>query len=518
MGVMICTFVSRILGFVRMFVIGAVFGDKGPSDVVNGVFNLPNNLRKLFAEGALSSAFIPTLSSAVSQDLSGERPRKITRNLFAFLLTLLIPIVIAAVLFAEPVVHLLLPFKDPETGLIDSEKMRMAVNLFRWVFSYILFISLSAVIMGALNAKNSFIVPAITPILFSICVIGSISISYLFLHEVLGIYSLAVGVIAGGIGQILFQLPFFFKKGYDIKLNFRFNNQDFTQILKKWLPALFSSAIFTINQIIAVAFASALEDGSVTAMSFAVVFFQLPLGIFSTSITTVLFPRMSRQAAADDIEGLRESISFGLRFIFILLIPATLVLIFLGQDIIQVLIQYGRFSKEGTVRTAMVLSGYALGLFSTGALTLFQRFFYSRKEFRFPALVAVVILVVDVVLSLWLKETALRVTGLAVANSIAFSVGVLILMPLAKRRIKRFHGKKIFVTSIKTLLAMIPLSGIIFVYQYIIKDVVDFTKLAYIYNILIVAFVCILCMGVTALMYILLKVDIFYDLIKRRVK
>ncbi|MEJ2662711.1 MAG: murein biosynthesis integral membrane protein MurJ [Spirochaetia bacterium] len=501
---MICTFISRILGFLRIFVVSLVFGGKGAADVINGVFNLPNNLRKLFAEGALSSAFIPTLSGAVVEDPSGMRPRKITRNLISFLLIILVPLVALAVVFAGPLVHLLLHFDDPA-------KMRMAVDLFRWVFSYIFFISISAVIMGALNAKNSFIIPAITPILFSICVIGSI----LLLYNSLGIFSLAAGIIAGGIAQVIFQLPVFLKKGYDLRPDFRLNNPDFRQILHKWGPALFSSTIFAVNQVIAIYLASYLEDGSVTALTNAVVFVQLPLGIFSNSIVTVLFPHMSRQAAANDIRGLRESISYGMRFIMILLIPSALLLIFMGNDIIRMLLQYGKFRAADTQRTALVLGGYSLGLYSTGALYLFQRFFYSCKDFRSPAIVAVVIMVTDIVFSLLLMNTPLRVTGLAVANSIAFTVGVGILLYLARRRLGRLDGKKILVTGIKTVIAMVPLLAVIFCYLYLVRGMIHFPQLAFIYVIFVVFFICVLAMGVTALMYVLLKVDIFYDLVGR---
>jgi putative peptidoglycan lipid II flippase len=505
-GVMICTFISRILGFLRLFVITRVFGEGGVADVMNGVFNLPNNLRRLFAEGALSSAFIPTLSSSVVEDSSGARPKKIARNLFTFLLIILVPLVLAAFIFARPLVHLMFYF--PEVYY-----MEMAVNLFRWIFSYILFISISAVIMGALNAKNSFIIPAITPILHSVCVIGSIIISYLFLNEIIGVYSLAIGVISGGIAQIIFQLPIFFKKGYDLKLDFQFNNPDFRQIFRKWLLAFISSAVFTINQIIAVAFASGLGYNSITALQIAIIFFELPLGIFSNSIITVLFPRMSRQAALLDIEGLRESISYGLRFIFILLIPVSLLLIFLGEDTINVL--YPHFSQQATARTAMVLAGYTLGLFSTGALTLLQRFFFSFKDFITPFIVAVIILIIDVTSSLILKETFLRVAGLAVANSIAFTIGLIILVLFARYRLKRFQGKKILITILKTFLAVIPLLGIIAFYYYI-KDIFMISSLAYIYRMIVLFSFYILAVGVTALMYLILKVDIFYDLLRRK--
>ena len=235
-----CTATSRLLGFIRIAVIGAVFGASGVADVWNAVFTIPNNLRKLLAEGALSSAFIPSLSSSLVEDSSLEMPRKLTRSIVSFQLAILLPLVGLSIIFARPIIGVLLSFPAPE-------KMRLSVYLFRWVFGYLLFISLSAVIMAVLNSNNIFVIPALTPLLFSICVIGST----LILHRRLGIYSMAVGILLGGITQVIFQLPSFFRLGYDLRLDFHFRYEAFKKILKSWIPVLLSASIFAINQQVA---------------------------------------------------------------------------------------------------------------------------------------------------------------------------------------------------------------------------------------------------------------------------
>jgi len=488
------------LGFVRNHFINRIFGDASPADVVNGVFYYPNLLRKLFAEGALSSAFIPTLSQALIEDPSGKRPKRIARNLISFQLLVLIPLVLLGAIFADPLVRILLHFKE-------VWKIELAINLFRWAFSYILFISISAAIMGALNSRGVFIIPAITPILFSACVISSI----IFLKTP---FAVAIGIVAGGIAQILFQVPSYLKKGYDFKPDFKLNNADFKRILKQWLPVLISASIFAINQAIAMTLASGLEDGSATAIHNAIIFFQLPLGIFANSIIIVLLPKMSRQAVRGDIDGLRESLSYGLRFMFLFLIPSSIALILLGEDFIAILFQYDKFTELGTQRAASVLTGLAIGLFCTGALNFFHRFYYARKDYKTPIIIAAIILIVDVALSLWLKETILRVAGLAVANSIGFTVGLLCIVIITKRQLGSIHGKKLFICFLKVILIMIPFSGLLLLYKFIIKPyfgIQDFWI-----RIFLLGSVCIGCILIVMGLYLLLRIDIIEDIVKRR--
>lgn len=451
--VMLCTLSSRLLGFVRIAVIGALFGASGAADVWNAVFTIPNNLRKLLAEGALSSAFIPALSMSLVKNPGGEAARKITRNVISIQLLIIFPLILLAMFFARPIINVLLSF--PEV-----EKMELSALLFRWVFGYLAFISVSAVLIAVLNSHNIFIIPALTPILFSLSVI----LSTLLFYRYMGIFSMAIGVLTGGALQILFQLPVFLKIGYDLKLDFGFKNAEFKRIMRNWLPLLLSSSIFIITQQIAVLFASGLEDGSTSALSNALVFFQLPFGIFSISVITVLFPRMSRQAAAQDKTGLIESLNFGLRFIFALLIPAMIIYLFMSKEIIGLALQRINFTEENTVMASMVLKGYSPGLFSLGAFTFFQRFFYALQDFKTPLKIALLVSVIDIILSLWLKETFLRVAGLAVANSIAFSVGFLIFLITAKKRLGTIRGGLLLITLTRVALSMAPLSAFLFFY------------------------------------------------------
>ena len=445
LGVMVCTFLSRIFGFVRIAVIGAIFGASGEADVLNAVFTIPNNLRKLMAEGALSSAFIPVLSKSLVKDPT-ETP-KIVRNIISFQLAVLVPLLLLSVIFADPIVRILLDFPE-------SERIALSSDLFRWMIHYLLLVSLSAVFMGVLNAHHRFLVPAITPILFSITVIASV----LFFWKSLGTFSMVVGVLIGGIAQILFQLPQFFSYGYDLRLDFDFKNPQFRQILKQWAPVVLTASVYTINEQIAIRFATALEDGSTSAMSNALVFWQLPFGIFSASVTTVLFPRMSRQAGLSDYQGVKQTLEYGFRYLIILLIPSALILSLFGKEVIAVALQRRNFTSAHTLLTYRVLVGFNIGLLSVGAFNFFQRFFYSIDDYRTPLITALLVCALDIILSLWLKETSLRVAGLAYANSISFTVGLVMMYGKAVARLGALDIRKILETVLKVIIACIPVT------------------------------------------------------------
>ena len=443
--VMASTRVSRLLGFVRIAIIGAVFGGAGQADVLNLVFNIPNNLRKLLAEGALSSAFIPVLSAAIGEDNSGRTSRAIVRQILTLQWIILLPIMAASVVFAGPIIRTILDFPE-------LERQILAAGLFRWMIHYLFLISISAVLMGTLNSHNRFLIPAVTPILFSVAVIGAV----LLLHRSIGVYSMALGVLIGGVLQILFQTPSFVGLGYDFRPSFRFDDPRFRTVMAQWLPVVGTASIYTVNQQVAMYFASGLEDGSGSAMTNALTFWQLPFGIFGASITTVLFPRMSRQAAAGDRDGLGESLQYGFRYLIALLVPSAVVMGLLSHEIVAVALQRGEFLPQYTSLAARALTGYSLGLLSVGAFSFFQRFFYAMGDFRTPMVTAVVAFLLDVLLSLWLKETSLRVVGLAVANSIAFTVALGLMVMKAHQALGGLDFRRIGVTFGKVVVSVLP--------------------------------------------------------------
>lgn len=449
--VMGCTLLSRVLGFVRMAVITGIFGAGTQTDVINTAFSIPNNLRKLFAEGALSSAFVPVLTTALVKDPEGGRARRIVGNIVTFQFLILAPVIIGSIVFARPLIaHVLAEFDDPVT-------VSATAGLFRWLVSYVLLISVSAVFMGILNSHKRFFVPAFSPILFSVSMITAI----LIFHSRLGVYAVAVGVIGGGGAQLAFQYPLFHKLGYRLTPDIRFRNPDFRRIMRQWFPVLATSSVFAVTQQVAVRFASGLPEGSVTALTIAITFFQLPFGIFSASVTTVMFPRMSEQVARNDVDGLAESLQYGLRFLVVLLVPSTVFMCTANVELIVTAFQRGEFIREDALVAAPVLTAYSLGLLSVGAFTFMQRFFYSLNRYRITFVAALIVAVVDIVLSLWLKDTSLGTAGIAAANSIAFTVGIVILLVAAARTLGSIHGNAVAVTFAKaaapSALAALPL-------------------------------------------------------------
>ena len=444
LALVVCTGLSRVLGFVRVAVIGAVFGATGVADVLNAVYLIPNNLRKLLAEGALSSAVIPELAHALEQRERGGAadPRAIVRRLLTLLTAVVSVLVVVAVVLARPVVGVALDFPEPW-------KMDLAVELFRLVFPYLLLVSISAVLMAALNCHGVFVVPALAPLLFSVNVI----VAVVLFHRHWGLLAAGAGILAGGIGGIVGQLPVFLRRGYDVRPDFHWSDPRVRRIVRQWVPVVASASMFAIAQQVAIVLASGLEDGSTSALANAVVFWQLPFGILSVSVVTAHFPRMSRYAAAGDTAALARTFAGGLMMIVDLLLPPALFYLFFGEAVIRVALERMTFSAAGTALTGSVLAGYAAGLVSVGVFNFAQRYFFATRDYRSPFLAALMIAAIDIPLSLVLKETSLRVTGLAIANSIAFSAGAGALLVVARRRMPHLGSARLLGHMVRVAVA-----------------------------------------------------------------
>ena len=439
-----CTSVSRLLGFVRVAVIGAVFGASGVADVLNAVYMIPNNLRKLLAEGALSSALIPELARALEHQEAGRHAdaRSLVRRMLTLLVAAVTVLVVVAVALARPLVAVVLEFPEPW-------KMELAVELFRMVFPYLLLVSVGAVLMAALNCHDVFVVPALAPLLFSVNVIAAI----LLFHQRWGLLAAGVGILAGGVGGVVGQLPVFLRRGYDLRPDFRWSDPRVRRIVRQWVPVVASASVFAIVQQVAIVFASGLQDGSTSALANALVFWQLPFGIFSVSVVTAHFPRMSRYAAAGDAAALARTFAGGLRMIVDLLLPPAVFYLFFGEAVIRVALERMTFSPAGTALAGSVLAGYAVGLVSVGVFNFAQRYFFATGDYRIPFVAALMVAAIDIPLALVLKETSMRVAGLAVANSIAFSAGAVVLLAIARRRMPGLRSERLLVHGARLVAA-----------------------------------------------------------------
>ena len=503
--VMACTAGSRLFGYVRQALFSYYFGASGAADSLNAVFNIPNNLRKLFAEGAFSSAFIPVLSSTIEEDPSGARPRKLASNLAAFLIMVLLPLVGLSIAFPRIFVETLLRFSDPAKVAVGAQGMQ-------WMFNYILLVSLSALVMAVLNSHGVFAVPALSPLLFTLATVLSI----VFLNGRFGILSMGIGVLIGGILQLAVQVPSLRKRGYSVRPDFRLANPDFTRTVRLWLPYLASASIPTVTQFFAQLFASGLEDGSVSAIVNSVMFLQIPIGIFTASINTVLFPRMSRQATRGDTEGLRGSVSYGIESLIVLLIPSSILLCLFGREIIAAALQRGHFTEAATLMASRALTGYAVGLLFMGVYQFLQRLFYSLKSFTVPLASAAFVAVIDIVLSLILKETPLRVSGLAYANSAAFAAGTVMLAVLARRRLGRLGLRSIIASVGKSLAGSLPLAAFIVLFLAWKPDL--WMRGGSLRGAALIAAAAFVSVLLTLAVYLVLRVPFLADVIARRKK
>ena len=455
---MCCTLASRILGFVRTAAIGAIFGAGGAADVITLVFNIPNNLRKLLAEGALSTAFIPELSREISRDASGTGAKELARSVLGLQFVVILPVLLAVMLFPEQILRIFENFNDPD-------KKALSIVLFRWMMPYLLLVSISAIMMAVHNSHGRFFVPAATPIVFSVCVIGSLFIGY----RRWGALSIGFGVLLGGIAQILVQFPSYRKLGYSLLPGFRFRSPGFRRVMLKWFPMLLTSSLFALNNQVAMLLASFLPDKSTSSLAYAIVFFQLPFGIFSASITTVLYPEMSRRAVTGDKKGLLESLSFGYRNLWALLVPSAMILILLGEPIVSIAFQRRAFSFSDTVLTARVLAAYSFGMPFIGLFNITQRSLYAMGEVRKPLFCAMATVTVDIVLSLFFvfSENGSSVS-LAWANSLSFLFGA-VLQFFVMRQVSGFRiDRNTAVTFLKVMGATIIGAAVILLFYRII--------------------------------------------------
>jgi len=453
--VMASTLSSRLLGFIRIALISALFGAGSNVDVMNWAFSLPNNFRKLLAEGALSTAFIPEFSRQIQEDPKGDSARELSRSILGLLLLIVLPICILIVLFPHPVVSLLSSFDDPNQTLLATDMLRLVIN-------YLLLVALSALMMGILNSYNRFFIPAITPLLFSISVISSL----ILFHKQLGIFAMAVGILLGGVLQVLFQLPSVGKLGYIPVPSFRFGNPAFKRVLHRWFPIMLTSSIFAINQQVAHYFASGLEEGSLTALANALVFWQMPFGIFFNSIATVTYPKLSRQSNLKDWKGLASTVHFGYKTLFSLLIPSMVILMTMAPEIIAVALQRKNFELKDTLMAGEALFAYTTGLLSVALYNFTQRVYFSMGKIKPAFYSALLVMITDILLTLYfLLKMNLGVQGLAFANAIAFTFGFLFQLVLLRNLIPLRDDKTPLADYVKVIPALIPAISWVFLFK-----------------------------------------------------
>lgn len=458
------TSMSRILGLVRDRAIAWLLGADVPADAFLVAFRIPNLLRRLTAEGALSAAFIPTYVETLETRGHGEAQRLANSAITLTAIGLGILTVLGMVFSKQIVLALAWGYAG------DPEKLALTASLNRIVFPYIFFISLVAMAAGILNSMGRFAAPAAAPVILNVCMISSIAIG----GKYLGVepsYALAWGVVAAGVLQLALQIPFLRMEGLRFRPNLDFRNPMLKRMGRLFVPAAIAGSVYQLNVMIGTALASFLPSGSISWLYYADRLMELPLGIFAIALGTAVLPSMSRQASSGDIVALRSTVSYALRLIGFFTIPASVGLIMLRVPIIAILLQSGKFTFEDTQSTAYALLWYTVGLWAFSGLKVINQAFFSMKDTKTPLYVSIGSVLVNTVAGVSLM-LMMRHAGLALATSLAAAFNLVVLCYFLSPRIGGFPLSKIL-TSFARVAAASVFMGFFLVYA---RNLVDWSQ------------------------------------------
>jgi len=509
--VSIATMGSRVLGLVREQVFAAFFGAGVANDAFNIAFRIPNMLRDLFAEGALSAAFVSTFSRTLNQQ--GEREAWRLANLVNNgLILILLAVTVLGIIFAPQIVDWLVGSSTssgwlaaslsaaglpagvvnavagacpPEAAQAQSAALiPLAVKMTRILFPFLLMVSLAAVAMGVLNTKDRFGIPASASTMFNVgSIMGGLACAYFmapdYVARVAGslwhrvpvardevgaaqaIIGMAIGTLVGGILQWLIQVPSLRAVGYRWRAELSFSDPGVRQVMKLMAPAIIGSAALQVNLVVNTNFATCLGQGPVSWLQYAFRLIYLPIGIFGVAISTATLPITSKAAALDDLSGFRRALASALRLVFLLTIPSAVGLIVLSRPIIALIYQRGSFNANDTEQTAQALSYYALGLVAYSAVRVLTPSFYALKETRVPMLASLASIVTNyLVASISVKWLGFGHRGLALSIAAVAVVNSLLLFFFMRRRLGEMEGRSLLFTFGKVALAATVMGGI----------------------------------------------------------
>ncbi len=443
----IATFLSRLLGFIRDIVIARLFGVYVYAQAFVVAFKIPNLLRDFLAEGAANAAFVPVFSEYLSKR-SKEEFWELANVILNLLLVLLTLITIAGVLLAPVLVRLIAP-----GFLSDPYKLSATINLTRVIFPYIMLIALAAYATAILNSLRYFSLPAFAPCLLNISIIA---FALAFGENTAG---LALGVLAGGLLQLLIQVPVLYKKGFRPSLFRRFRHPAASEVGKLMVPRLASTSIYQLNNFVDSIFGSLARivgEGGVAVLYFAYRLIQFPIGIFSNALSQAILPTLSTQAAGGDKESMKNTFLWGLRMVFFVMIPAQVGFMVLSRPIIQSLFEGGKFDTYATLQTADVLFFYSIGLFAYGSTKVTQCAFFALKDTVTPTKVSALTLALNIIFNA-IFMFPLKVAGLALATSVSGIISFFVLLSLLEKKVGDMDMREASFSFIKMLVASLAM-------------------------------------------------------------
>jgi putative peptidoglycan lipid II flippase len=474
--VSIAVFSSRITGLVREMAFAAMFGAGQVFDAFRIGFLIPNLTRDLFAEGALSSAFVPVFTEYLS-----TRSREEAARLASLVATAIVVVVgslcLFGAIFADQLVLLIAPgFQE------NPEKFALTVSMTRIMFPFLLLVALAAQAMGILNACNQFGVPATASTMFNIVSLGA----GLLLGKVLGpyiglsaIHGMAWGVVIGGASQLLWQMPSLYRSGFRPRLHMDWSDPGLQRILWMMGPAILGNAAVQINVSVNQNLASRLGDGPVSWLGYAFRFMQLPIGIFGYAIASATLPAISKSASTNDFDGFRATLSRSLGMVFLLTVPSAVGLAALSEPIVGAVYQLGEFTSESTRQTARALAFYAIGLAGYAAAKVLNPAFYALGDSRTPMIVSVLSIAINFGVAVT-AVTALQLghAGLALSTSCVAVFSAVALFLIMRNRIGGIYGRNLWSSFLRVTLASLAMAAVVWPLNYGMHRALGHSKMA----------------------------------------
>ncbi len=442
-GVMgLATGLSRIAGLVRDVVIAGLFGAGFGTDAFFMAFTIPNLLRRFFAEGSLTAAFVPTFSSVFHRQ--GEAEARRVAAICWTLLALVMAGVVVLGIVASPWIVKLIGY-----GFSSVEgKLALTNSLNRLMFPYIFFVSLLALLTGVLNVLGHYFLPALSPLLLNLAMI--LCAIFLAPHLEVPVTALAIGVLIGGLLQLLLPLPLLGRYQVSLRPDFHFRHPAVQQVTRLMIPGVVGVAIYQINVVVTRLLASFLPEGSVSYLYYGQRLFEFPQGIFIVSLAQAVLPAMSRQAALGDREGLKESLRFALMLMILIILPAAIGLLLCAVPVYSLFFMSGAFTYHDVQQTALALAAYAPGLLFVGISRVVVPSFYAMQDTRTPVLISFWTLLVNAGFGLLLMGP-FKHTGLALALTLSALFNSLALLWALRRKVGRLGLSSVFSAAVRVI-------------------------------------------------------------------
>ena len=423
--VSVMTMISRLMGFARDMILARMFGAHAGMDAFYIAFKIPNFMRRLFAEGAFSQAFVPVLAEYQKTRTMSE-VRTFLARVAGSMSAVLTLVTVVGIIAAPVIIYIFAPgFGD------DSSRSFLATEMLRLTFPYLMLISLTGMAGAILNTYGYFGVPALTPVFLNISMI--LAAIFLSPHFSQPVVALAWGVLIAGIVQLIFQIPFLYHRRLLVKPSLMMSDPGVKRVLKLMVPALFGISIAQINLLVDTIFASFLKVGSVTWLFYTDRLADFPLGVFGVAIATVILPHLSRRHTENSVEHFSQALDWGLRLLLLIGIPSALGLAIFSMPMIASCFTYGQFTVNDLLQTQKSMITMSIGIPAFMMVKILASGFYSRQDIKTPVKVGVIAMIANTVMCA-IFVYPLQHAGLALASALAGYVNCGVLLFLLVRR------------------------------------------------------------------------------------